>query len=144
MVYSVVLLHSSASSHRPSSRSARECVFLGGTTLAILSTNSHVYLLTAAQTYDSSSPLISIIQHQTVINTSSSRIEMHSERNRSKQFAKTFRTMGYYDMAKQSMSVAVICLVSFIQAYLLVNIFPYQAYMSVYLYNYEIPIWPSL
>lgn len=96
MVYSVVLLHSSASSHRPSSRSARECVFLGGTTLAILSTNSHVYLLTAAQTYASSSPLISIIQHQTVINTSSSRIEMHSERNRSKQFAKTFRTMGYY------------------------------------------------
>ena len=38
-------------------------------------------------------------------------------------------------MAKQSISVAIICLVSFIQAYLLVNIFPYQAYMSVYLYN---------
>ncbi|KAL7515080.1 hypothetical protein ACHAXN_013038 [Cyclotella atomus] len=38
-------------------------------------------------------------------------------------------------MNKQSASVAVICTVSFIQAYLLVNIFPYQAYMSVFLWN---------
>ena len=36
---------------------------------------------------------------------------------------------------KQSMSVATVMSVSFIQAYLLVNIFPYQAYMSVFLWN---------
>lgn len=36
---------------------------------------------------------------------------------------------------KQSVSVAILCTVSFIQAYLLVNIFPYQAYMSVFLWN---------
>ncbi|KAL7521596.1 hypothetical protein ACHAWX_006275 [Stephanocyclus meneghinianus] len=36
---------------------------------------------------------------------------------------------------RRSVSVAILCTVSFIQSYLLVNIFPYQAYMSVYLWN---------
>ena len=42
-------------------------------------------------------------------------------------------------MKKQSTSVVILCMVSFIQAYLLVNIFPYQAYMSVYLWNRQHP-----
>jgi MFS family permease len=40
---------------------------------------------------------------------------------------------------KQSTSVAIICMVSFIQAYLLVNIFPYQPYMTVFLWNHQYP-----
>ncbi|KAL3794746.1 hypothetical protein HJC23_012756 [Cyclotella cryptica] len=40
---------------------------------------------------------------------------------------------------KESTSVAILCTVSFIQSYLLVNIFPYQAYMSVYLWNRQHP-----
>mmetsp|Transcript_513 Transcript_513/g.1042 ORF Transcript_513/g.1042 Transcript_513/m.1042 type:complete len:568 (+) Transcript_513:58-1761(+) len=38
-------------------------------------------------------------------------------------------------ISKQSASIGILCSVSFIQAYLLVSVFPYAAYMSVYLLN---------